>query len=305
VNFSYTVLGSSSAIPTSKSYTSAHVVQHHGHYFLIDCGEGTQMRLRQLSIPFSRINHIFISHLHGDHFFGLFGLLTSFNLLNRKQALHIYTFPELAEILHLDNPKLLFGDHFGYKIILHPLSDDKPELILDSKTLTVTSVPMKHRIPCCGFVFAEKEAPRKLLKDKMEWYKIPVYKRRGIKEGSDLILDDGRTIPNHELTTAPPPARKIGICSDTLYNKQYLSFFSHADLLFHEATFMHNLLDRARETCHSTARQAATFAKEAEVKKLIIGHYSVRYKDTIPLVEEARDLFPDTIAAEDGLTIEL
>lgn len=305
MNFSYSVLGSSSAIPTSKSYTSAHVVQHHGHYFLVDCGEGTQMRLRQLSIPFSRINHIFISHLHGDHFFGLFGLLTSFNLLNRKQALHIYTFTELAEILHLQNPHLVFGEQFGYKIILHPLQPDKPEVILDTKTLTVTSVPMKHRIPCCGFLFAEKEAPRKLLKEKVEWYQIPVYKRRGIKEGNDLVLEDGRIIANKELTTAPPPARKICIFSDTLYNKQFISLISNADLLIHEATFMHNLLYRARETCHSTARQAASFAKEAEVKRLVIGHFSVRYKDSKPLEDEAREIFPDTLAAEDGMKIEL
>jgi ribonuclease Z len=305
VNFSYTVLGSSSAIPTSKSYTSAHVVQHHGHYFLVDCGEGTQMRLRQFSIPFSRINHIFISHLHGDHFFGLPGLLTSFNLLNRKQALHIYAFPELSEILHLNNPRLIFGEQFGYKILIHPLCADMPERVLDSKTLTVTSVPMKHRIPCCGFIFEEKQAPGKLIKEKIDWYKIPVFKRRGIKEGNDLILDDGRVIPNNELTTPSLPARKICICSDTLYNKQIIPFIKNADLLFHEATFMHNLLARAKETCHSTAAQAAMIASEAMVKKLVIGHFSVRYKDIKPIEKEARALFPDTFAAEDGMRIDL
>ncbi len=263
------------------------------------------MRLRELSIPFSRINHIFISHLHGDHFFGLFGLLTTFNLLNRKQALHLYSFPEITEILHLNNPKLIFGEHFGYKIVLHTLNAGKSEVLFENKRLTIKSIPMRHRVPCCGFVFTEKPALRKLIKEKIDFYNIPIHKRAGIKEGDDLIMDDGKIIPNKKLTLDPPPPRKIAICSDTLYNKSFLPEIRNADILFHEATFLHNLLARARETCHTTARQAAQLAKEAGVKKLIIGHFSVRYKNTKELEDEARMIFPESFAAYDGMKTEL
>lgn len=305
MDFSYTVLGSSSAIPTSKCYTSAHVVQHHGHFFLVDCGEGTQMRLRELSLPFSRINHIFISHLHGDHFFGLYGLLTTFNLLNRKHVLHLYSFPEITEILHLNNPKLIFGEKFGYKIVTHDLSAKKPEVLFENKRLIIKSIPMRHRVPCCGFVFDEKPAQRKLIKEMIEFYDIPIHKRAGIKEGNDLVLDNGKIIPNKKLTLDPPPPRKIAICSDTLYNKSIIPEIRDADLLFHEATFMHNMLTRACETYHCTAKRAAQLAKEAGIKKLIIGHFSVRYKDVKELEDEARAVFPESFAAYDGMNTEL
>lgn len=305
MNFSFTVLGSSSAIPTSKSYTSAHVVKHHGHFFLVDCGEGTQMRLRELSIPFSRINHIFISHLHGDHFFGLFGLLTTFNLLNRKQVLHIYSFPDIKKVLNTDNPELIFGENFGYKIIFHDLNSSSPETIYESKNLSIRSVPMKHRIPCCGFVFTEKPLPRKLIKEKIDYYQIPVFKRAGIKNGEDLILDNGKVILNKDLTSDPQSSRKIAVCSDTLYNKALIAEIKNADLLYYEATFMHKLLGRARETCHSTARQAGQIAKESGAKKLIIGHFSVRYKDISELEVEARKVFAETYAATDKTEFEL
>jgi len=258
------------------------------------------MRLRQQSIPFSKINHIFISHLHGDHFFGLFGLLTSYNLLNRKHPLHLYSFPEISEIMHFNKPELIFGENFGYKIILHPLNHKKCEVLVDNKLIKISSFPMQHRIHCCGFTFEEKRAPRKLIKEKIDYYNIPVYKRSGIKEGDDLVTDDGKIIPNTKLTSDPPAARKISVCSDTLYNKVIISQIKDSDLLFHEATFMHNMLKRAKETCHSTAKQAAMIAKEANVKKLVIGHFSVRYKDLKPLEDEAREIFPETYLAEDG-----
>lgn len=263
------------------------------------------MRLRQLSIPFSRINHIFISHLHGDHFFGLFGLLTTFNLLNRKNDLHLYTFPGLSDILQLDNPKLLFGDSMSYKIRLHTLNAEKSEVVFENNSTIIHSFPMRHRIPCCGFTFEEKPKPRKLIPHKIVQYDIPVFKRAGIKAGNDLVLDDGKVIPNEQLTEDPPPTRKISLCSDTLYNKTIIPFIKDSDILFHEATFLHNKLSRARETCHSTALQAATLAKEAGTKKLVIGHFSVRYKDTSELLEEARTVFPETYAAEDMLTFDI
>ena len=302
MNFSYSILGSSSAIPTSKSYTSAHAITLHGHVFLVDCGEGTQMRLRQMSIPFSRINHIFISHLHGDHFFGLFGLLTSFNLLNRKNDLHIYSFPELSDILQLNNPKMIFGESMGYKIHLHPLNAEKSEVLFENKSTIIHSFPMRHRIPCCGFSFAEKDKPRKLRPAKIVQYDIPTYKRAGIKYGNDLELEDGTIIPNAQLTDDPPPSKKISICSDTLYNKTVIPYILNSDLLFHEATFLHDKLSRARETCHTTALQAAMVAQESGAKKLVIGHFSVRYKDTRELLEEAKTVFAETYAAEDMLT---
>lgn len=296
-------MGSSSAIPTSQSFTSAHAIQMHGHTFLVDCGEGTQIRLRKFKIPFHKINHIFISHLHGDHFFGLFGLLTTLNLLNRKAPLHLYAFPEMEQILQLNNPTLLFGDHFSYKIVLHPLQHSKQEILYESKNIRISSFPLKHRIPCCGFIFEEKPKARNIRKDKIVELGIPITHMHLIKQGCDFTTDNGKVIPNSELTTPPPPVRKLAICADTMFTRSVIPFIENANVLIHEATFLHSLLKRARETGHSTAQQAGIIANEAQVKKLIINHYSARYKNSDELLAEAKSQFPNTEAAYDGKVI--
>jgi len=300
VSFSLTILGSSSALPTSQRFTSAHALTMHGHSYLIDCGEGSQIRLRQLGISLRRINHIFISHLHGDHYYGLYGLITSLNLLGRKNDLNIYAFPELYQLLNLDRD-IFPHEKLDYNINIIPLNNESPQIIYENKNIEVLSIPLRHRIPCCGFVFAEKEKPRKMLKEAILKYNIPIACIKGIKDGNDYICNDGRLISNNLLIESAPPQKKYAYINDTLYTKSVIPYVKYANILYHEATFDEKMIARARQTCHSTAKQAAIIAKESEVEKLIIGHFSARYKELQPLLNEAREIFPETYLAEDGL----
>ncbi len=301
MSFSLTVLGSSSALPTAKKFTTAHVLEVHGQYFLIDAGEGVQMQIRKYKISFSKINHLFISHLHGDHFFGLPGFISSLGLLGRKNDLHIYSHPSLQKILNtiLDNVELKF------KIIYHSLNYKKSELIFESKHLTVTSIPLVHRIPTCGFVFREKEKLRSIRKDMIQFYEIPIKDILSIKEGHDFETKDGTLVKNTHLTTAPPPAFSYAYCSDTKYTEKIIPYIKNVDLLYHEATFGEELKLLAQKTGHSTTVQAATIAHKAEVKKLLIGHFSSRYNDYRFLEKEAKKIFLNTKAVADGERYEL
>jgi ribonuclease Z len=305
VTFELTILGSSSAVPTSKRNLTAHVLNVHERFFLIDCGEGTQLQIRRNKIRFGKIDHIFISHMHGDHIFGLFGLLSTFNLLNREKDLHIYAHPNLEEILsqHLD----YFEKSMSYKIIYHHLNPKVNKIIFEDERLIVETIPLKHRVPTCGFLFRETPHLRNLKKDVVKNYNIPISKIRGIQEGKDLINDDGEIIANSKLTLPPYKTRSYAYCTDTMYSEKIVPIIKNVDLLFHEATLAKNMKKQARETSHSTSHDAASIAKMAGVKKLIIGHFSARYKDVNPLVDEARSIFPETYSAEDGEkhTIEL
>ncbi|HOU99260.1 MAG TPA: ribonuclease Z [Bacteroidales bacterium] len=300
--FTLTVLGTSSAVPTSERYTSAHMLNVCEHFYLFDCGEATQIRIRQERLPLSKINHIFISHLHGDHFFGLFGLLSSFQLHGRKNELHLYTHEGLQNII---NTVIIEKVNLNFPISYHPLPTSKSEIILEDKNVIITAFPLKHRIPVCGFKVTEKQDALKIRKEKINMLHLTIQDILKIKKGEDYIDSQGNLIPNHELTLPSAKPRSYAYCSDTLYDESIIEFIDDVDLLYHEATFSEEHRDRALITGHSTAKQAASIAKKANVKKLIIGHYSVRYKDLSMLLDEAREVFPETYLAKEGLKIEI
>ena len=293
-----TILGSSSALPTSERYPTAHVLEVHERLFLIDCGEGTQMQIRKNRIRLGKINHIFISHLHGDHVFGLYGLLSTFSLMGRNTPVNLYAPIGYDTILrsHLND----FDIHLNYEIRFTPLSGKDPVKILDNKFITVQSFPLKHRVPSFGFLFREKPGERNMIKDRISEYKIPVARIPAIKKGENFVLENGTIIKNEEITTAPPAPLSYAYCSDTGYFSRLSEFVKGVDLLYHEATFDSSLEKLAAKTGHSTTLDAARTARDAGAKALIIGHFSSRYKNISFLVEEARSIFPVTVPAIDG-----
>jgi ribonuclease Z len=298
-----TILGSSSALPTSGRYPSAHVLNAHERLFLIDCGEGTQMQLRKTRIRFAKINHIFISHLHGDHVFGLYGLLSTFSLMGRTNPIHLYAPENYDKILrsHLDD----FDIKLSFEIDFIPLSGNDPVKILDDKYLTVTSFPLQHRVPAYGFIFREKISERNIIRKRIEQYQIPTVRIRAIKKGEDFVTSDGIIIKNEELTLPPPEPMSYAYCSDTKYFKRLASFVKGVTVLYHEATFDKTKEQLAKSTGHSTTLDAAKTAVNAGAGSLIIGHFSARYKDISPLVDEAKEIFPETFPAIDGKTYEV
>ena len=296
--FELTILGSSSATPTSQRNPSAQALNIADRFFLIDCGEGTQMQLRKYKIKFQKINHIFISHLHGDHYFGLVGLLSSMHLLGRTKELHLYAPAELKEIIDIHHKYSFTQLH--YKIIFHALQYDKSEQVFEDEKLSVETIILKHRINCSGFLFKEKPHSLNIIKEKIKEYNISAADIPGIKGGRDFTTDAGKMIPNGELTIQGPEPRSYAYCSDTIYTENILPQIKNIDLLYHETTFMQNMGKRAKETYHTTTVEAGTIAKKAKVKKLIIGHFSARYKDAKPLLDETQTVFENTIMAVEG-----
>jgi ribonuclease Z len=298
-----TILGSSSALPTSGRYPSAHVLNAHERLFLIDCGEGTQMQLRKTRTRFTKINHIFISHLHGDHVFGLYGLLSTFSLMGRENPIHLYAPENYRSILisHLND----FDIHLSFEIDFIPLSGKDPVKILNDKYITVTSFPLQHRIPSYGFLFREKISERNIIKECIEKFNIPLIRIPAIKKGEDFVNPDGEIIKNETITLPPSEPLSYAYCSDTKYFKRLASFVKGVTLLYHEATFDKSKDDLAKTTGHSTTLDAAKTALNAGAGTLLIGHFSARYKDISLLVDEARILFPDTYAAIDGKTFDV
>jgi ribonuclease Z len=298
-----TILGSSSALPTSERYPSAHMLNAHERLFLIDCGEGTQMQLRKNRIRFGKINHIFISHLHGDHVFGLYGLLSTFSLMGRENPVHLYAPENYRCILysHLND----FDIHLSYEIDFIPLSGKDPVQILDDKYITVTSFPLEHRVPAFGFFFREKKSERNVIKECISKYQIPLVRIPAIKKGEDFMTPDGVIIKNEDITLSPPEPLSYAYCSDTKYFKRLATFVKGVSLLYHEATFDKSKEELARVTCHSTTLDAARTALDADAGSLLIGHFSARYKDISLLVEEARTIFPNTYPAIDGKSFDV
>ena len=298
-----TILGSSSALPTSGRYPSAHVLNAHERLFLIDCGEGTQMQLRKTRIRFAKINHIFISHLHGDHVFGLYGLLSTFSLMGRTNPIHLYAPENYDKILksHLSD----FDINLSFQIDFIPLSGKNAVKILDDKYLTVTSFPLQHRVPSYGFLFREKISERNIIRECIVKYKIPLVRIPAIKKGEDFITTDGAVIKNEDMTLPPSEPLSYAYCSDTKYFKRLASFVKGVSLLYHEATFDKSKEDLAEITGHSTTLDAAKTANDAKAGALIIGHFSARYKDITHLVDEARSVFPKTYPAIDGRSYEV
>jgi ribonuclease Z len=302
-NFELTILGCSSATPTSTRNPTAQLLNIADRFCLIDCGESTQIQLRKYKIKFQRINQIFISHLHGDHYLGLLGLLSSMHLLGRTSELHLYCPEELKEVI--DVQLRVSQTYLKYTIVYHFHKYVDNELIFEDDKFTVKTVVLTHRIPCCGFIFTEKPLPSSITKETIEHYKIPLEQIHAIKNGADLVTPSGDIIANSKLVAAQPPVRSYAYCSDTAYDERIIEIIKDVTLLYHEATFMHDMLPRAVDTFHSTALQAATIAKKAQVAQLMIGHYSARYKDLQPLLEEAKTVFVNTVLAKEGETIVL
>ena len=301
--FELHILGCGSALPTTRHFATSQVVNLRDKLFMIDCGEGAQMQLRKSRLKFSRLNHIFISHLHGDHCFGLMGLISTFGLLGRTAELHIHSPKGLEELL---TPMLNFFCHtLAYKVIFHEFDTRQTSVVYEDRSMTVTTIPLQHRIPCCGFLFAEKARPNHIIRDMVDFYKVPVYELNRIKNGSDYVTPEGEVIANTRLTRPSDPPRKYAYCSDTIFRPEIVEQLSGVDLLFHEATFAESELARAKETYHTTAAQAARIALEAGLRQLVIGHFSARYEDESILLKEASAVFPNTILAKENLCISL
>lgn len=296
--FEITILGCGSALPTVRHNASSQIVKIGNKQFMIDCGEGTQLQLRRQHIQFSQINHIFISHLHGDHCFGLIGLISTFSLLGRKSPLHIYAEKTLRYLMkaQLD----YFCKEIGYDIQFHDIDANRHTIIYEDNTITVETLPQEHRIPCCGFLFKEKPKKRHIIGEMMEFYKVPEYLRHGLREGNDYTTPDGIVIPNVRLTRDADVSRSYAYCSDTLPCPGNIEYIKGIDILYHEATFDQSNKTRARDTFHSTAQQAAEIALKAEAKRLVIGHFSSRYTDDNILLNEAKAIFAATEPANEG-----
>jgi ribonuclease Z len=301
MKFEITILGSGSSTPSLRRNPAAQLINIMENYFLVDCGEGTQIQMRKYKVKFQKIDHIFISHLHGDHYLGLIGMLQSMHLLGRKKNVHLYAHPDLKEMIDLHMK--ISQTRLTFSIVFHPLSYDASKVIFENKYITVSTVVLKHRIPCCGFVFKEKEKQYPLDTQSAKALNVPMYAFNALKRGEDVKLEDGRTIAFKEVTFHRPKSYSYAYCSDTAYLEKIIESIKGVDVLFHESTFTEELNDRAKETHHSTARQAATIAQKAEVGKLVLGHFSVRYKSTENFLAEASAVFPNTIAAEDGMVI--
>lgn len=299
--FELHILGCGSALPTTRHFPTSQIVNVRDKLFMIDCGEGAQLQFRKSHLKFSRLNHIFISHLHGDHCFGLLGLISTLNLLGRTAELHIHSPKGLETLL---TPMLdFFNRQMTYKVLFHEFDTKEPMQIYEDRSLTVTTIPLRHRMPCCGFLFAEKRRPNHIIREMVDFYQVPVYELNRIKNGADYVTLEGKTVSNNLLTRPSAPSRSYAYCSDTIYLPSIVEQIKGVDLLFHEATFANEDAPRAKETFHTTAAQAAEIARKAEVKKLLIGHFSARYEDENILLQEASAIFPDTQLAKETLCV--
>ena len=292
------ILGCYSATPRIIAHTTSQVLETRGHLFLIDCGEGTQVELRRHKIKFNQIKHIFISHLHGDHYFGLVGLISTFRLLTRETDLHIYGPKGLKEVITLQMK--LANSWTNFKLIFHELLSKSPELIYEDEKVSVHTIPLDHRVYTNGFLFKEKPFERKLDIDKAEALNIDKAYFRKLKQGDDVVNEQGRIIPNAEVTFEGHQPKSYAFCSDTAYKEDIIPIIKGVDVLYHESTFMDAHEHLCAKTKHSTAKQAATIALKANVKQLILGHYSTRYGSLEGFKEEAETVFKTVLLAEDG-----
>jgi ribonuclease Z len=300
--FRLQILGCGSALPTRAHNQSSQVLTIRDKMFMIDCGEGTMRQMRSYNVKISRLNHIFISHLHGDHCFGLIGLITTLGLLGRTSDLYIHSHLDLEKILQpLIN---YFCKGISFSIHFNPFNPNHHSLIYEDNSLKVFSIPLKHKVPTSGFLFIEKEKDLSVKKEMIDIYNIPIKEIQFIKKGADFKTEDGFIIPNKKLTIQPLAPKKYAYCSDTMYSEKIISYIEKIDCLFHEATFMEMHRKRAKETMHSTAIDAATIALKAQVKQLIIGHYSARYDDISGLLSEAQTIFENTSLSDEGRIFE-
>lgn len=303
MQFTIQIIGCGSALPSLIRGPSAQVITLHSKPFLIDCGEGTQLRLRQHKIKMQQIHHIFISHLHGDHFFGLIGLLSTMHLLGRKKLLSIYAPKGLKKII--EDQFKVSGTLLQFELIFISLIDGKIELLCNEEKFQLFSFPLDHKIPCWGFLFKEKPIRPKLKKSFINKQRPDVESIKKIIKGEDYINEKGECFYHKLITTPARDAYSYAYCSDTRYTESIIEYIKGVSVLYHEASFGNDLAKQAELRAHSTAAQAATIALKAGVGQLLIGHFSARYKDITPLLDEAKSIFPNTVAAEDGLKLEL
>lgn len=302
-SFELLILGCSSASPTTTRNASGQLLNLAERFFLIDCGEATQIQLRRYKAKFQGIQHVLISHLHGDHFYGLPGLLSSMHLLGRRKELHIYAPPGLKELLEkinaLSDTRLCFDLHW------HLTSDKTKVLLFEDEKLELYSFPLKHRIPCTGFLFREKDLPRKIDPYQLSKHRVSTADIHLLRKGKDVLNADGELLPNSLLTIDPPASRSYAYCSDTLYHEELCTYVSGVDLLYHESTFLKDQEQRASKTYHSTAAQAAELARRAGAKQLLLGHYSARYRQLEDFLAEAQPIFEHCLLASDGKLIKI
>ncbi|MHA7842564.1 MAG: ribonuclease Z [Winogradskyella sp.] len=297
-----TILGCHSATPRTNTNPTSQVLEIKNHMFLIDCGEGTQVELRRNKVKFSRIKHIFISHLHGDHYFGLIGLVSTFRLLTRESELHIYGPKGIKEVITL---QLKLSDSWtNFPLIFHELTSKNSELIFEDEKVEVYTIPLKHRVYTNGFLFKEKENERKLDISAVLKANIDKAYYRKLKQGADVINEDGKLIKNVSVTKNPIPSKSYAYCSDTVYHEDIIPIIKNVTILYHESTFLDKNENLCERTRHSTARQAAIIAKKANVETLILGHFSTRYNGYDEFKSEAKEEFENVLLAQDGRSFE-
>ncbi|RXM45701.1 ribonuclease Z [Flavobacterium sp. YO12] len=297
-----TILGCYAATPRTLTNPTSQVLEIKNRLFLIDCGEGTQVQLRKNKIKFSKINHIFISHLHGDHLYGLIGTISTFSLLGRTTDLHIYGPKGIKELILLQLK--LTESWTTYSLFFHELESKKSEVIFEDAKVIVKTIPLKHRVYTNGFLFQEKPGERKLNIEAVQHYNIHVAYYQKIKNGGDVKLDDGTIIENEKLSFDPIPSMSYAFCSDTVYNEDIIPIIENVDVLYHESTFLESEAPLALKTLHSTAKEAAQIALKANVKQLVLGHYSTRYDGIERFKQEAESVFPNVLLGDDGLSFE-
>lgn len=290
--FKVHILGCGSALPTLHHMASSQVVELRDKQFMVDCGEGTQVQIRRSRINFNKIQAVFISHIHGDHCFGLIGMISTFGLQGRKSPLQVYAPAALGPMLQSQIE--LFCQHLSFEVVFHAIDTEKTDVIYEDRSLTVSTIPLQHRLPTCGFLFREKSTLPHIRRDMIDYLEIPVSQINNIKNGAGWTTPEGRTYSHEELTTPAEPTRAYAYCSDTRYVPTLHELIAGVDLLYHESTYCRDSQHRAEAYWHSTAADAATVAREAGVKKLLLGHYSSRYPDENAFLDEAREIFPES-----------
>lgn len=302
-SFKVHILGCGSALPTLQHYASSQIVEFRDKCFMIDCGEGTQMQVRHTHIHFSKIQAVFISHIHGDHCFGLIGMISTFGMLGRTAPLHIYAPAELESILNAQVE--LFCTGLEYNIVFHAVDTTERVVVYEDRSLIVETIPLEHRVPCCGFIFREKPALPHIRRDMIDFYNIPISQINNIKAGAGWTTPDGDFVPHERLTVPADAPLSYAYCSDTRYLPHLHELIKGVSTLYHESTYAEDNVEKARIYHHSTAAQAAMVARDANVGKLLLGHYSSRYRDESVLLDEAKAIFPNSYLTNEKLVFDV
>lgn len=301
--FNVHILGCGSALPTKRHNPSSQMIEIRGKLFMVDCGEGTQVQIRRSKMNFSKVYAIFISHMHGDHVLGLIGMISTLGLTGRTAPLHVYAPKDYESLFKMELD--MFCSTLDYDIIFHPVDTTKESIIYEDRSLTVETIPLHHRMPCSGFIFREKEGLRHINPEMMKYYEIPVSQVNNLRLGMDWTTPNGELVPNNILTEPADPVRAYAYCSDTRYMSNLADKLKDVTVLYHEATYCEDMKDKAVKYLHSTAKEAALTARDAKVGKLVIGHFSQRYMDETPLLNEAKSVFENTILADEGMVIKV